>query len=65
MDAEAVSELTGAFYEKKRMIIQPTGILVRPDRAIQMAVYSSGPIGRLVANDVLRLVKFYKSREKQ
>lgn len=65
MDAETVSELTGAFYEKKRMIIQPTGILVRPDKTIEAAVYSSGPIGRFVANDVLKLVKFYKSREKK
>jgi hypothetical protein len=65
MDAETVSELTGAFYEKKRMIIQSTGILVRPDKTIEVAVYSSGPIGRFVANDVLKLVKFYKSREKK
>ena len=65
MDAEAVSELTGAFYEKERKILQPTGILLRPDRTIVVAVYSSGPIGRFVAQDVLNLVRFYKSREKK
>ena len=65
MDAEAGSELTGAFYEKERKILQPTGILLRPDRTVVVAVYSSGPIGRFVAQDVLNLVRFYKSREKK
>jgi hypothetical protein len=59
MDAEAVSELTGAFYEKERKILQPTGILLRPDRTVVVAVYSSGPIGRFVAQDVLNLRKHW------
>ena len=64
MDAESVSQMTGAFYEKERKIIQPTGFLLRPDKTIEVAVYSSGPVGRFGAQDVLALVKLYKSRQK-
>jgi len=53
-------QAVGAFYEERRQILQATGFLVRPDRMIAVAQYSSGPIGRLVWQDVLALVQFYK-----
>jgi len=65
MDAEGVSNLTGAFYEKEKKFFQPTGFLVRPDKTIEVAVYSSGPVGRFVAQDVLNLVRYYKSLKKK
>jgi alkyl hydroperoxide reductase subunit AhpC len=63
LDAEEVSRVTGAYYEKERKFIHPTGFLVRPDKAIEVSCYSSGPIGRFVAQDVLRVIRFYKSRK--
>ncbi len=54
--------LFGAFYEEKRGILQATGFVVKPDRTIAVAQYSSGPIGRLVWQDVLGLVQFSKKR---
>jgi peroxiredoxin len=54
----------GAFYEDKRGFLQATGFVVRPDRTIAVAQYSSGPIGRLVWQDVLGLVQFYKTQAK-
>ena len=54
----------GAFYEERRGILQSTGFVVKPDRTIAVAQYSSGPIGRLVWQDVLGLVQFYKKRAK-
>lgn len=63
MDAEEVSELTGAYYEKDRKFLHATNFLVRPDHTVEVACYSSGPIGRFATKDVLGLVKFYKSRE--
>ena len=65
MDAEAVSDLTGAFYEKEKKFIQPTGFLLRPDKTIEVAVYCSCPVGRFVAQDVLKLVRYYKSLKKK
>ncbi len=54
----------GTFYEERRNILQSTGFLVKPDKTIAVAQYSSGPIGRLVWQDVLGLVQFYKKQAK-
>jgi len=54
----------GAFYEDKRGFFQATGFVVKPDRTIAVAQYSSGPIGRLVWQDILGLVQFYKKQAK-
>ena len=62
MNPEEVSRITGAFYEKERKILHGTGFLIRPDKTIAVACYSSGPIGRLTARDTLNLVRFYKKR---
>jgi len=64
MNAEQVSRTTGAYYDTERQYIHATGFLIRPDNTVEVACYSSGPVGRFVAQDVLGLVKFYKSRMK-
>lgn len=63
MNPEEISMLTGSFYEKERKILHATGFLIRPDKKISVACYSTGPIGRLMARDVLSLVRFYKSKK--
>ncbi len=60
--AEEISRVTGAYYEKDHKFLHATGFLLRPEKTIAVACYSTGPIGRFVAKDVLNLVKFYKSR---
>ena len=60
--AEEISRVTGAYYDKEHKFLHATGFLLRPEKTIAVACYSSGPIGRFVAKDVLNLVKFYKSR---
>lgn len=62
MDVASTCTKTGGFYEKNGGYIEPAGFLIRPDRTIEIAVYSTGPIGRLEPQDVLTLVQFYKSR---
>ncbi|MBI4638657.1 MAG: redoxin domain-containing protein [Candidatus Rokubacteria bacterium] len=54
----------GAFYEERRGFLQSTGFLVKPDKTIAVAQYSSGPIGRLVWQDVVGLVQFYNKQAK-
>jgi hypothetical protein len=56
--------MLGAFYEDKRSFFQATGFVVKPDRTVAVSQYSSGPIGRLVWQDVLGLVQFYKKQAK-
>ena len=62
MNAEETSRITGAYYDKDRQYIHATGFLIRPDNTIETVCYSSGTIGRFVAQDLLNLVKFFKSR---
>lgn len=52
----------GAFYEPQRGVLHAAGFVVKPDRTIAVAQYSSGPIGRLVWQDILGLVQFYKKK---
>ncbi len=59
--AEEVSRMTGAYYDKKEKYLHATGFLLRPDKTILIACYSSGAIGRLVPKDVLQLVQYFKS----
>ncbi|NVL91606.1 MAG: redoxin domain-containing protein [Desulfobacterales bacterium] len=62
LNAEEISGMTGAYYHEEKKFLQPTNFLVRPDKTIEVASYSSGPIGRFVAKDVVRLVQFYKGK---
>jgi peroxiredoxin len=52
----------GCFYEERRNILQSTGFVLKPDKSVVVAQYSSGPIGRLVWQDILGLVQFYKQQ---
>lgn len=54
----------GAFYEERRNILQSTGFAIKPDKTIVVSQYSSGPIGRLVWQDILGLIQFYKKQAK-
>ncbi len=59
---EATARALGAFYDPQRGVLHATGFVVKPDRTIAVAQYSSGPIGRLVWQDILGLVQFYKKQ---
>ena len=65
LDHKKLSELTGCFYEEKRQILHSTGYVLRPDGTVAVGVYSTGPIGRLVWQDVAALVQFYKKQAAQ
>jgi peroxiredoxin len=61
---EETAATLGSFYEERRGFLQATGFVLKPDRSIAVAQYSSGPIGRLIWQDVLGLVQFYKKQAK-
>ena len=63
INAIEISKITGAFYDQDKNFLHPTGFLIRPDNTIDVACYSSGPVGRIVAKNVLGLVKFYKKQK--
>jgi peroxiredoxin len=61
-DADHVAAVTGAYTNATPHHLQTTGFLLDPDGRILNAVYSSGPIGRLVAEDVIGMVTYLKSK---
>ncbi len=61
-DADRVAALTGAYTNEEPRYLQSTGFLLDPEGRILNAVYSSGPIGRLVAEDVIGMVAYLKSK---
>jgi peroxiredoxin len=61
-DADKVAAITGAYTNETPRYLQATGFLLAPDGKILNAVYSSGPIGRLVAEDVVGMVAYLKSK---
>ncbi|PZS33314.1 MAG: peroxiredoxin [Pseudonocardiales bacterium] len=61
-DADKVAAATGAYTNTDPHHLQSTGFVLAPDARIMTAVYSSGAIGRLVAEDVAGLVEYAKSQ---
>lgn len=61
-DADKVAEATGAYTNDDPHYLQSTGFVLAPDGSLITAVYSSGAIGRLVADDVAGLVRHIKSQ---
>jgi peroxiredoxin len=61
-NAERVASVTGAYTNDSPRYLQTTDFLLAPDGKILNAVYSSGPLGRLVAEDVIGMVAYLKSK---
>ena len=57
LDYQDISRSTGAFIEHERKILHATGFVLKPDLKVQVAAYSTGPIGRLTPNDVTSLIR--------
>lgn len=62
VDPDHVAAITGAYTNSAPRYLQTTGFVLAPDGTILNAVYSSGPIGRLVAEDVIGMVTYLKSK---
>jgi peroxiredoxin len=59
-DAAAISDATGAFVDPAGGYLQSTGFVLAPDGNVIVSVYSSGPIGRLVPEDVVGLIRYVR-----
>ena len=60
-DARAIAALTGAHVNSDPLYLQTTGFVLDPNGTILISVYSSGAIGRLVADDVAGFVRYLKA----
>ncbi len=59
-DAKVVAEATGAFVNAEPTYLQSTGFVLRPDGRVVVSVYSSGAIGRVVAEDVIGVIRYLR-----
>ena len=59
-----IANTLGSWWEDRRQIIQPSEFLLGPDNTVMASSYSDGPLGRMLADDVVGLVTMYVSREK-
>jgi peroxiredoxin len=63
LDAHEVAEKTGAVLNEEPLFLQATGFLLQPDGKVALSVYSSGAIGRLVAADSIKLLKYLQQQK--
>lgn len=57
LDCQRTASLFGSFFDGERKYLQPAGFLIRPDTTVELACYSSGPLGRLNAASTLTLIR--------
>ncbi len=60
LDLEETGRVLGGFYQQEKKFFHPSGFIIRPEGKVEVASYSSGPIGRVKADNVLKLVRHYK-----
>ena len=56
-------ESVGGYWEANRKFAQPSEFVLSPDNTIAQLSYSDGPLARMEAGDVLKLVEF-RSKQK-
>lgn len=61
----AMADTLGSWWEDRRGIIQPSEFVLGPDGKVIVSSYSDGPLGRIEAEDVVKLIKFYEARAQQ
>lgn len=63
LDAPTVSTDTGAAYQTgDKVFLHGTGWLLDPEGNVATSLYSTGPIGRFTASDIIRKTLFEKNR---
>jgi len=62
-DADEIAAATDAYTNDSPHYLQSTGFVLDPTGHVVTAVYSSGAIGRLTADDVAGLIRYIKSHK--
>lgn len=58
----AQADRIAAWWEERRAIVQPSEFVLDASGKVVSSTYSSGPIGRVEAADVIRLIKFREAQ---
>jgi peroxiredoxin len=59
------SELFGAWWENERGFIQPAELLLGRDGVVLGSMYASGPVGRMGADEAVRLITTRERRRRE
>ena len=60
------ADLLGSYWEERRQIIQPSEFVIDAEsNKIIAASYSDGPLGRIDAADVVKMVNYYEANIKK
>lgn len=58
------ADTLGSWWEDRRQIIQPSEFVLGPDgNNVMSSSYSDGPLGRMDAEDIVKMVNFYESQK--
>ena len=57
-----IADALGSWWEDRRQIIQPSEFILGPDNNVIASSYADGPLGRMQADDVVKLINLYESR---
>ena len=60
LDANAVAESLGAFYDEERAFLQVTEFIIQPDGSVGTALYSTGGMGRLSPKQCVGWIEYMK-----
>ena len=60
------AEQIGAWYGDARHpeMVQPSEFLMKPDGTVMMSSYSSGPLGRVNPDDIIKVINFLENMNK-
>ena len=60
-----VADRLGAWWEERRSIIQPAEFLIDAGGKVIASSYSDGPIGRIDAADVIKVINFREAQQRK
>ena len=61
----AIADKLGSWWEDRRSIIQPSEFVIGSDGKVIASSYSDGPIGRIDAADVVRMINFREAQARK
>lgn len=59
-----IADTLGSWWEERRQIIQPSEFVLNAEGKVMASSYSDGPLGRIDAGDVIKLINFVESMKK-
>ena len=63
--SRAIADKLGSWWEDRRSIIQPSEFVLSSEGKVLASSYSDGPIGRIDAADVIKMINFREAQARK